>query len=168
LEWNEGGAYAAPFLLLMSAETTQHIYDLLVPVVADEGYELLDVQIAHGLGGKTLKLFIDKDGGVLLGDCSKVSHAVEDLIEVENAVKGKYSLEVSSPGLNRPLRTKAHFEKVIGKVVKVTAVEKLDGRLNFKGVLKEIDGEELVIHIDKQDFNVSLQMLAKACLVYEG
>ena len=151
----------------MSQEVLQKVFALTAVIVKEEGCELLDVDLVFEHGKRVLKLFIDKEGGVQLGDCAKVSHAVEDLLEVEELISGKYNLEVSSPGLNRPLRLKEHFDQVIGKTINVTTKEKIDGRKHYKGVLQQVDNGKLVIKIDQQNYSVPLTMMARANLVFE-
>ncbi len=141
------------------------IIELIAPVVAEDGCELVDAVITFESGRKTLRLYIDKPGGVIVADCSRVSHSVEDLLEVEEAVAGRYDLEVSSPGLNRPLRTREHFEKAVGQLVEIATREKLDGRGRFKGELKLVNDAEVVVNVDNQDFNVPLEKISKANLV---
>jgi ribosome maturation factor RimP len=144
---------------------------LIRPIIAEEDCELIDVELTSEEGRRILRVYIDKPGGVLLGDCSRVSHAIEDVLEVEGAVPGRYDLEVSSPGLNRPLRSREHFEKAIGKTVKVEVADMLEGRRRFKGLLKAVVGDEakanLTITIDAQDFIVPLSLVQKASLVCE-
>jgi len=143
----------------------QKIIDLLMPVAEEEKLELVDAEVTTDGGQKVLRIYIDQAAGVKLEDCSRFSRAIEDLIEVEGVVKGAYRLEVSSPGLNRPLKTKAHFEKVVGQEVNVTTRDKINGRKRYKGILQEVKADELVIFIDNQEFTVPLQELAKANLV---
>jgi len=144
---------------------------LIRPIIDEEDCELIDVELTSEEGRRILRVYIDKPGGVLLGDCSRVSHAIEDVLEVEGAVPGRYDLEVSSPGLNRPLRSREHFEKAIGKTVKVEVADMLEGRRRFKGLLKAVVGDEakanLTITIDAQDFIVPLSLVQKASLVCE-
>lgn len=147
------------------ADDIKKIIELLTPVVAEDGCELVDAVITFESGRKTLRLYIDKPGGVIVADCSRVSHSVEDLLEVEEAIAGRYDLEVSSPGLNRPLRTREHFQDAVGKVIDVATREKLDGRGRFKGELKQVGDLELVVNIDNKDFNVPLEKISKANLV---
>lgn len=150
----------------MSVELDK-IISLVGPVIVEEGCELWDVEVTSEMGDRILRVFIEKQGGVQVGDCSRVSHAIEDLLEVENVVTGRYRLEVSSPGLNRVLSRKEHFERFLGQTVEVTTKEKLDGRRHYKGVLKAVMGEELVIGIDHQTYSLPLTSLLKANLVWE-
>ncbi|OVE81825.1 hypothetical protein BVY03_02650 [bacterium K02(2017)] len=147
--------------------TTDKIFELSEEIVSDEGCELLDVDIIKECGEQIVRLYIDKAGesGVELADCSRVSHAIEDILEVEEVLSGKYNLEVSSPGIERPLRLVKHFEAVIGQQVKVVTKEKVNGRKNYKGILQKVDQDELIIEIDEENFKVPYLMLAKAKLV---
>lgn len=152
----------------MSPDNIQKVIELTSPIVVEEGCELIDAEIISEEGRKILRLFIDKAGGVQLGDCSRVSHAIEDLLEVEDAVSGAFNLEVSSPGLNRPLKNREHFENVLGQKINVVTKDKIEGRKRYKGILKEVVVDELIIQIDKDDFKVPLSQVAKAHLVFES
>lgn len=154
-----------PIYAVMS-DDLEKVRELVSPIIVEEGCELVDAEITHDMGSKILRIYIDKDGGVTVGDCTRVSHAVEDLLEVEGVVSGRYNLEISSPGLNRPLRRKEHFLKVVGQIVDLTTKEKLDGRKNYRGLLKSMDNDVLVMEIDHQEFHVPLEKLAKAKLVF--
>ena len=124
----------------------QKVADLVTPIVREEGLELLDVVWTFENGRNILGLILDRGGGAVgLGDCQRVSHAVEDIIEVENVVPARYDLEVSSPGVNRPLKTKMHFEKVVGRIIRVKTKVPLNNRQNYKGFLKSVNETELVV-----------------------
>jgi len=151
----------------MAQDNIDRIFQLIEPIVQEEQCELLDVEFTSDQGHKVLRVTIDKTGGVLVADCSRVSHSIEDLLEVENVVPGHFNLEVSSPGLNRPLRLKKHFERVLGQKIQVTTKEKIEGRKHYKGILRQIKSDDLVIEIDNQEFKVPFKQLAKANLVYE-
>src|SRR5436305_11035941 len=92
-------------------EILEKVRQLAGPLAAQEGLELVDVELGGGGGRQTLRLFIDKPSGVSLEDCTAVSRAVSVALDVEDPISGAYDLEVSSPGLDRPLRTAEHFEK---------------------------------------------------------
>lgn len=139
--------------------------DLASPVAAEEGCELLDAELVFEAGRKILRLYLDKPGGVAIGDCARVSHAVEDLLEVEDAVSGPYNLEVSSPGSNRPLRTRAHFEQVLGETVQIVTHEKIGGRRRYEGILMSLRERDVLVQIDNGVFKVPLDKIAKAHVV---
>lgn len=141
------------------------VHQTAAPIIAEEGCEWVHAELVSEEGRRILRLTIDKVGGVTMADCVRVSHAVEDVLEVENCVPGNYHLEVSSPGLERPLVTQTHFAEVVGQKVVVTTREKIDGRAHYKGVLKEVGDGHLVIHIDNKDFIVPMEKVSKANLV---
>lgn len=145
----------------------KRVFDLLSPVVVEEGVFLYDVEWTHDMGRKILRVYIDKEGEPInLDDCTRVSHAVEDLLEVKGQIESAYDLEVSSPGLNRPLRNKGHFEKVLGKVVKIKTQKPIEGRQNYKGVALEVNDETVLVKIDGKDYSVPLKEIKKAHLEF--
>src|SRR5262245_5534394 len=93
--------------------------ELLGPVVADLGYELWELEFAPRAGGGLLRLYIDSPEGISLDDCERVSRAVSETLDVADPIAGHYTLEVSSPGLDRVLRTRAHFERFAGERVRL-------------------------------------------------
>jgi ribosome maturation factor RimP len=145
--------------------TTKRVYELIDPIVTEEGCDLLDVELASEFGQRILRVYIGKEPGVGIQDCSRVSQAIEDVIEVEGGVTGRYNLEVSSPGVNRPLTKDKHFRDAIGCKVKIQTIEKIDGRQNYKGILKSADGVKLTVEIDGQEFSLPVLAVRKACLV---
>ncbi len=141
------------------------VFEIIEPIVAEEGLTLYDVVWTNDLGQHVLRVLLENpDGPVTLSDCTKVSHAIEDIIEVKNSVPEKYCLEVSSPGLDRPLNRKEHFDKVLGKLIRVKTKKPLDGRGNYKGILKSTGPKDFNIEIDGRDYVVPFDQVAKANL----
>src|SRR3954470_6262602 len=119
-------------------EILEKVRQVAAPLAAQEGLELVDVELGGGGGRQTLRLYVDKDGGVSLDDCTAVSRAVSTALDVEDPIQGTYDLEVSSPGLDRPLRTPDHFQKYAGEKVRVKAfgpIPELENRKTFVGML---------------------------------
>src|SRR5207249_7203635 len=119
-------------------EILEKVRNLASPLAAQEGLELVDVEFAGAGGRQVLRLNIDRAGGVSLDDCTSVSRAVSAALDVEDPLQGAYDLEVSSPGLDRPLRTPEHFEKYAGENVRVKAygpIAELENRKTFAGPL---------------------------------
>jgi len=138
------------------------------PLVAQEGLELVEVELG-GPGGHTiLRLFIDKQGGITLDDCTNVSHVVSAALDVEDPLDGAYELEVSSPGLDRPLRTPEHFTKYAGKQARIKTYAPLaggeasDGRKTFVGTLKGIVDGKVEIEVDGKLFQIPHAQISKA------
>ncbi len=148
------------------------------PLVRAEGLELLDVEYLREPHGWVLRITIDrpgrdpasKEGGVGLEECSAVSHAVETALDVEDVVPHEYHLEVSSPGLNRPLRRPEHFQKVVGRRVKVKTYAPLGQppRKSFTGVLAGVGEQDVTVDVDGGGtFQVPFRDIAKAHLESE-
>ncbi|MFE8601257.1 ribosome maturation factor RimP [Archangium violaceum] len=145
--------------------------ELLEPIVAGEGLELLEVEFIREREGWILRLFIDKPGGrVGLDECSQVSRAVDTVLDVEDIVPHEYSLEVSSPGVNRPLRKPVHFERVKGQTVKVKTFGPIGEppRKNFTGTLTEVAADAIAVDVEGAgSFRISFKDIAKANLEFE-
>jgi ribosome maturation factor RimP len=132
------------------------------------GYELVGVEyLARPKAGHLLRLYIDKENGVDLGDCEKVSHQVSGVLEVEAPIRGEYALEVSSPGLDRPLFELEHFEQFVGQVARVRLQSPLDGRSNYRGVIEAVEGEDVLLRVDGELVRLPFGRLASARLVPE-
>jgi len=111
-------------------------------VVEPMGYELVGVEhFQRGVGASTLRVYIDHERGVTLEDCTLVSHQLSGVLDVEDPLPGHYDLEVSSPGLDRPLVFAAHFARFAGQRIKVRLAEKVEGRRNLEGVLLGLSPE---------------------------
>ncbi len=151
-------------------EIIEKSYNILEKFIESLGYEVLLIEFQREQIGWVLRVFIDKEGGVTIDDCAKVSELISPILDVEDYIKSSYNLEVSSPGLNRPLRKKEHFEKVLGEKVKIVleeGLEEYDNRKNYKGKLKEVSAEEVVIEIDKKNYKIPIEKIKKANLVYK-
>ncbi len=135
---------------------------IVAPVLANLGYELVECEYLMEEGRFILRLYVDKEGGVTLEDCELISRAVGDLIDVEEVVPGRYNLEVSSPGIARPLRNRRDFEKYVGNTVKIKTTEQIDGRGNFKGELLGMDGDDILVSVDNTEYRVPYEKLLKA------
>ena len=142
---------------------------LAAQVAADYGYELLDVYLLGGGKRTLLRVVIDKEGGVTLGDCELFSRRFEALLDVEDPIAGSYTLEVSSPGLDRPLRNIDDFRKSVGKLVRVVTKEKIENRTFFLGRLSGVDGDVIRLSLPdvKEDVVIPITMVAKAKLEIE-
>jgi ribosome maturation factor RimP len=138
-------------------------------LIAAEGMELLEVEFVHEHAGWTLRMYIDKPGGVDIDDCTRISHAVDPVLDVEDVIPHEYHLEVSSPGLNRPLTKQAHFEKAYGKKVRVKTFGPIGEppRRNFSGVLKGVDADGVTVEVEGAGaFHIPMKDIAKANLEF--
>lgn len=151
-------------------EILDKVRALAAPLAQQEGLELVDVEFGGGGGRQTLRLYIDKPGGVSLDDCTAVSRSVSAALDVEDPLQGAYDLEVSSPGLDRPLRTPEHFQKFAGEKARLKTYGPLpecENRKTFVGTLKGFENDAVVIDVDGKLFSVPLAQVSKANLVAE-
>ncbi|MDA0823046.1 MAG: ribosome maturation factor RimP [Proteobacteria bacterium] len=137
---------------------------LLEPTVSGLGYELLGVERQPTAGGTLIRLYIDSSEGIVVDDCATVSRQVGDVLEVEEAVSGAYTLEVSSPGLDRPLFTPAQYRVFIGSHVKVRLRTIVNGRRRLAGLLAAATDEYLTISIGEDDIDVPYNVVERARL----
>jgi len=146
---------------------SQTIEELITPVLKSENLELVDVE--YKKEGKTwfLRLFIDKEGGITVGDCQKVSRQLEDLIEVEDVVPNHYTLEVSSPGLDRPLKKESDFVRFVGRLVAVSTFSPVNDRKKFTGTIDKFENQVLFLDTEGQKVAILYQNIAKAKLEFE-
>lgn len=142
----------------------QRLIDLLEPSVKALGYELVDLEVRANRNG-FLRLYIDRDSGIGLDDCEIVSRQVSALLDVEDPISGQYELEVSSPGLDRSLRTLEHFQRFVGAVVRIKLRLGREGRQNFKGLLVGVEDQDILIEIDHETVRLTFLDIASAQLV---
>lgn len=143
---------------------------LAEPMIAGEKMELVDLEFAREHSGWVLRLLIDKPGGVNLDDCAMISRAVGTALDVEDAIDRPYHLEVSSPGLNRPLKRPEHFRRAEGKRVRLKTYAPLGDppRRNFMGVLKGVGEDAVMLEVSGVgDFRIPFGEIAKANLEFE-
>ena len=138
---------------------------LLEPTVERLGYELCDLELKLGGRDGIVRVFIDKDGGVDIDDCEAVSRQVSAILDVEDPLPGNYTLEVSSPGLDRALTKPAHFQRFMGEDIRVKLRFPLDGRRNFKGALKAANEENIEVEVDGESHSLPLATIESARLV---
>ncbi len=139
------------------------LIELLEPAVAAMGFELADLDAHFGRRG-LLRLYIDRPEGVTVDDCQRVSEQVGALLDVEDPLPGSYVLEVSSPGLDRRLRTLAHFERFNGETAKVELKDALEGRRRFTGRLAGVQGRDVLLEVEGQVWRLPLNDIAVARL----
>lgn len=137
---------------------------LVRPVVEGLGYELWDLEYSPGRGNGFVRLYIDVAEGITLDDCERVSRAVSDVLDAEDLVPGQYALEVSSPGLDRPLRTAAQFARFLGEQVFVEMREPIEGRRRYQGPLVAAGPETIEVEVDGQRHALPVAGIRKAHL----
>ncbi len=155
----------------MTDDLKDKIWQFAEPVALSEGLELIHVECVKMHSRWVFRLFLDKEGGVTLDDCTAVSNQLGDILDVHDLSGGPYTLEVSSPGLDRPISRDQDFEKFQGAKVKIRTHIKIDGSRNFQGTLvnyAEENGRKVVrIDVAGKIFNIPQNEIAKANLVDE-
>lgn len=143
---------------------SQRLCNLLEPVVTDLGYELWHLEsVGSGRSG-VLRLYIDSPQGIALEDCEKVSREVSAVLDVEDSGTGQYQLEVSSPGLDRPLITGEHFGRFIGERARITMFAPVDGKRKLRGTILAVNGDMVDLGGDEQRYSLATGDMAKARL----
>jgi ribosome maturation factor RimP len=132
------------------------LHEKLVSLASSMGYELIGVEMLPQGGQVVFRLYVDSPNGITVDDCSKVSHQVSALFDVEEPVQGRYILEVSSPGIDRPLFELDQYRKQVGNRIKVKLYVPIDQRRQFKGILKRVEGDVIVLQVEDSDQEISL------------
>ena len=145
----------------------QAIMCLIEPALIAEGLELVDVEYKKEGKNWVLRIFIDKEGGITIADCQKVSRLTGDLIDVEETITTPYSLEVSSPGLNRVLKREKDFLKFKGRQIHLHSLSPIDNRKKFNGILTDFKDQTVFLEVDGKILGVPLRQVSKANLVIE-
>ena len=146
------------------ARESAELRKLIEPAVTVLGYELVGVEFIHGKSG-LLRVYIDHDDGIGVDDCKAVSYQVSGLLDVEDPIRGQYTLEVSSPGLDRPLFQARDYERFAGQQVKLRLSVPVAGRRRFKGTLLGLRDEQVVVKMDDEELLVPLHEIDKTRLV---
>ena len=154
----------------MDTDWRVRVRDLAEDLLFNLGFELVELEFAQSDESSLLRLYIDKEGeeGVTLDDCTHVSRMFGALLDVDDPIPGRYTLEISSPGLNRRLSRPKDFQTRLGETIKITLMKPLDGRRRFKGVLLACQENPLrvEIEVDGETYSVPLDETSKCNLVY--
>jgi ribosome maturation factor RimP len=140
--------------------------ELLKSSVEAEGLELVHVEYQPRGASSLLRLYIDKPGGVTLSDCQRISRHVSVLLDVEDFIPNQYLLEVSSPGIERPLFKRADYERFAGREIQLMTRTKVEDRKNFTGVIHEVSDQELSLESEGRIYRIPLDVIKKAKLTY--
>lgn len=142
--------------LIAKAAIDRRLAEIVTPVIEDLGYELVRIRLMSGKA-TTLQIMAEKpEGGIEVDDCAQISNAVSAVLDVEDPIIDAYALEVSSPGIDRPLTRMKDFEMFEGHEAKLETAELVDGRRRFKGELAGTEGDEVLINIDDQGETVTI------------
>ncbi|MEW6474575.1 MAG: ribosome maturation factor RimP [Actinomycetota bacterium] len=137
------------------------------PVLSSLGLELVDVEIVGSGRARTLRLTVDRDGGIDLDALAAANGPVSDALDAVDAVPGPYTLELSSPGVERPLRRPSEFRRFVGTTISVKSHDPVDGARRHRGLLTEVDDRGIVLEVDGQHRRFSYDAIASARTVFE-
>ncbi len=151
----------------MGRRAPDNVQKPIEAAVAALGYELVGVEYLPQGRRSLLRVYIDTPDGVTLDDCERVSHQIGGVLEVDDPIRGQYILEVSSPGLDRPLFTAEHYRRFTGSRVKLRVSPPLDGRRHFSGVLRGLRDERVVVEQEDGEVEIPLHCIEQARLVPE-
>lgn len=138
---------------------------LLAPVVESLGYQCWGLEYISQGKHSVLRVYIDKEDGINVEDCESVSRQVSAILDVEDPVPSEYTLEVSSPGMDRPLFTLEQFDACKGEQVKIKLRSAFEGRRNFEGMLQGVEDQEVILRIDDQEYLLPIELIDKANIV---
>ena len=146
----------------------QRTEEILQPIMEKNGFELWDVEYVKEGNNWYLRAYIDKPGGIMINDCEVVSRELSDILDTEDFIEGAYILEVSSPGLGRPLKKDKDFERSIGEEVEIRTYRAIDRQKEFVGILKEFDKETVTIQYENEEIKTfDRNDIALVCLAFD-
>lgn len=148
-------------------QNSDTLWQMVEPVVTGLGYELVEIEYLSQDRMNILRVYIDHENGITVDDCGKVSLQLSALFDVEEPVRGRYNLEVSSPGLDRPLRKASDFERFAGNRIKVKMAMPvgLENRRNFTGTLIGVEADKAKVEVDGEEYELSIAAIEKARIV---
>jgi ribosome maturation factor RimP len=149
----------------MVGKESDRLTQLIEPIVAQLGYELVGIEFDGR--SRVLRVYIDRAEGIVVDDCSRVSYQVSGMLDVEDPIPGQYQLEVSSPGLDRPLFTLSHFERFIGSIASIRLRMPVDNRRRVKGRLVGVEGDDILVEEDAGTLRLPFGAIDRARLVPE-
>jgi ribosome maturation factor RimP len=148
-------------------EIVDRVVEILQPLLDEHRFELVEVVYRREGRGKILRVFLDKEGGITIDDCAEISRELSSLLDVYDFIPGKYTLEVSSPGLTRPLRKPADYTKYRGRKVKIHTSRVIEGRRLFIGRLLDFSEGVAILEVDGVRYSIPFEDIDKANLEVE-
>ena len=151
--------------MLQRDKTETAVYRLCQPLAESYGLELVQVQYRREAHGWVLRILLDRPGGISVDECGNLSREISDLLDVEDLIDGSYNLEVSSPGLDRPLVKPEDFERFAGREITLKTASPVEGRRNFKGILEGIKDEIVLLEVEGRKYEINWSLVLKSNLV---
>jgi len=151
----------------MTEMVIKRVEKIALPVLEELGLELVEIQYRREQSGWVLRLIIDKQDGVNLDDCAKVSRELSQLLDIEDFIEQAYNLEVSSPGLDRPLKKMTDFQRFTGRKAKIKTIQPIDGEQVFIGRIQQTSGETIIVEVGRKEVTIPFGQISKARLEVE-
>jgi ribosome maturation factor RimP len=151
----------------MADTVNKQVEAIALPVLEEKGLELVEVQYRRERSGWVLRLIIDREGGVTLDDCTAASREISQLLDIEDFIDQAYTLEVSSPGLDRPLKTLADYQRFIGRKARIKTSEPIHGEHVFIGRIQNTEGEAIILEIGSREVTIPFARVDRARLEVE-
>ena len=143
----------------------QQLQAILAPVVEAMEYQCWGVEFVSQGRHSVLRVFIEHEQGISVDDCEKVSHQLSAVLDVEDPISGEYTLEVSSPGMDRPLFTLEQFAAYVGQRVKIKMRVAVEDRRNFQGILRAVEDQDVVVQVDEYEYLLPIDFIDKANVI---
>ncbi len=142
--------------------SAEKIRKIILPVLESQEVELVDIEVKGRVGSQVLQIFVDKEGGITLDQCTRVSREISDILDITNLVQGKYRLEVSSPGIDRPLKNEKDFGRNINRKVEIVYLKDRKEKRTISGTIQAVDINSVSIQSDKKIINILLENIQSA------
>ncbi len=149
------------------SKTETAVWQLAEPIAAESGFYIYDIEYIKEGGLWFLRVYIDKDGGITMDECETFSRTLSDTLDEADPISGNYYLEVSSPGIERRLKTEAHFRRYIGSVIDISLYKAVNGSKLITGILKKYENNEITVEADGEDILLPLSSASKANLHFD-
>ncbi len=145
------------------SKISEDVEKFLSPIVSSLGYEIVDVEFAKKYNGDNLTIFIDKEGGIDINDCEKVHNAINDPLDELNPTNDKpYTLNVSSPGIDRPIVTDRDFKRNLGEMIEVKLFQMIQKKKTYIGTLTDFNENEIMLSYDGKEIKIDRKLISKA------
>ena len=144
-------------------ETVDRIKDAISNLLSDKAIELIEIKYRRESGGMVLRLLVDREGGITLDECTSLNNEIGGILDDKNVIEDKYTLEVASPGLDRPLKTRRDFERVMGKRIYLHTYEPVNDKRDYEGIVLSVDDEKVTV----DNVDIRLDKISKAKLKIE-
>ncbi len=147
-----------------NGELEKAVLEVLHPIVEENSCELVDIKYLRESGGRVLRIYLDKEGGVTVDDCANVSRELGVVLDAYDIIPHSYTLEVSSPGLRRPLKRQSDYERFKGRRVKIKTTDPVEDRRVFSGTLLGMKGEMILVQVEGRSYSVPFGSVSRANL----